>query len=366
MAVDFSEVIRNIVTSTHPDKHEEILKNSKLLQYITVKTKSANKNSKARGSFANLYAIYVLVEDYLRVIESEEYSAYEGAKFMNLFQRQRELPFGNKLQNHALNSRLNEEFKKYFPGSSNVIKRNLETQRYWIDEEYLNVLVDNEKVDISRIILNIIDAYIDTKVSALESFIDDLQNLKNLEVLEKSDRVTTIVSELLSAESDARFFEIISFCILKFKFEEEFIWIGESKDSVKKVFFSLYKTGRTNANDGGIDFVLTPIGRYFQVTETLDFDKYFLDIDKVNKFPITFVVKIEESAAQMNIKIRQDAIVRYPNSETRKLYLEAIEEIITIVDLIGYFNLIKASNKIDDFLDLLIVTSSIEFHSIRN
>ncbi len=25
----------------------------------------------------------------------------------------------------------------------------------------------------------------------------------------------------------------------------------------------LYKTGRTNANDGGIDFVMRPIGRFF-------------------------------------------------------------------------------------------------------
>ena len=37
----------------------------------------------------------------------------------------------------------------------------------------------------------------------------------------------------------------------------------------------LYKTGKTNANDGGIDFVMKPLGRFFQVTETLDFKKYF-------------------------------------------------------------------------------------------
>ena len=46
----------------------------------------------------------------------------------------------------------------------------------------------------------------------------------------------------------------------------------------------LYKTGRTNANDGGIDFVMKPLGRFFQVTETLDFKKYFLDIDKIETF----------------------------------------------------------------------------------
>ena len=36
---------------------------------------------------------------------------------------------------------------------------------------------------------------------------------------------------------------------------------------------------------------MTPLGRFFQVTETTDVNKYFLDIDKVQRFPITFVVK---------------------------------------------------------------------------
>ena len=43
----------------------------------------------------------------------------------------------------------------------------------------------------------------------------------------------------------------------------------------KRKTFTLYKTGRTNANDGGIDFVLKPLGKFLQVTETLDFKKYF-------------------------------------------------------------------------------------------
>ena len=37
-----------------------------LLQYLDKKTQSVDKSSKARGSFANLYAIYVLVEDYIK------------------------------------------------------------------------------------------------------------------------------------------------------------------------------------------------------------------------------------------------------------------------------------------------------------
>jgi len=36
---------------------------------------------------------------------------------------------------------------------------------------------------------------------------------------------------------------------------------------------------------------MKPLGRFFQVTETVDSRKYFLDIDKIERYPITFVVK---------------------------------------------------------------------------
>ena len=50
-----------------------------------------------------------------RISQKGDYSKYEGAQFSKLFKRQRELPFGRKLQNHALNHRMNEEFRKFFP-----------------------------------------------------------------------------------------------------------------------------------------------------------------------------------------------------------------------------------------------------------
>ena len=46
------------------------------------------------------------------------------------------------LQNHALNSRLNEEFVKYFPMlDERPILRDLKEQRYWINESLLEVTV---------------------------------------------------------------------------------------------------------------------------------------------------------------------------------------------------------------------------------
>ena len=68
----------------------------------------------------------------------------------------------------------------------------------------------------------------------------------------------------------------------------------------------LFKTGRTNANDGGIDFVMRPVGRFFQVTEVNNYDKYLLDIDKVMHFPVSFVIKTTNSKKK-GIPIRSSA-----------------------------------------------------------
>lgn len=110
MEHDFTTVIRETLSKHFGEAAEDLFEKSPLLQYINLKTVSATRGSKARSSFANLYAIYVLAEDYVHhgFDKKGDYSKYEGAQFSRLFKRQRELPFGRKLQNHALNHRLNE------------------------------------------------------------------------------------------------------------------------------------------------------------------------------------------------------------------------------------------------------------------
>lgn len=117
MEHEFTKTIKDILEKNFSRAAEKIFSKSELIQYLNVKTRSANKGSKARGSFANLYAVYVLAEDYIAkgFHKSGDYENYKGAVFSTLFKRQRELPFGQKLQNHALNHRMNEEFKKFFP-----------------------------------------------------------------------------------------------------------------------------------------------------------------------------------------------------------------------------------------------------------
>ena len=86
---DFTDTIISQIKATLKVDGKELLQVSPLLEYINIKTKSANRGSKARGSFANLYAIYVLVEDYIKVVfdRKQDYKKYEGAIFSDLFTR---------------------------------------------------------------------------------------------------------------------------------------------------------------------------------------------------------------------------------------------------------------------------------------
>lgn len=86
----------------------------------------------------------------------------------------------------------------------------------------------------------------------------------------KSNEIKDFILELLAPNVDARIFEIVSFSILKYFFNDQSIFWGFEIDKLEEENLKLYKTGRTNANDGGIDFVMKPLGRFFQVTETLD------------------------------------------------------------------------------------------------
>ncbi len=117
MEHEFTMIIKRILTNHFGLLADALFSKSDLIQYLNNKTRAASRGSKARGSFGNIYAIYVLVEDYIKhdFDMTDSYSDYEGAQFSELLRRQRELPFGSKLQNHALNHRLNQEFRRMFP-----------------------------------------------------------------------------------------------------------------------------------------------------------------------------------------------------------------------------------------------------------
>jgi hypothetical protein len=343
---------------------DDVFDKSLLIQYINEKTRSANKGSKSRSSFANLYAIYVIIEDYIAkgYNQKGDYSKYEGALFNKLFTRQRELPFGRKLQNHALNNRMNSEFQKYFPNSEFIpILRNHETNRYWINQNLLKIKVGKTTLNIAKAIIEIIDAYSKTKQDAFERFVKSCEELQEIGKTTPK-KIEEFIIRLLAPNVDARFFEIVSYSILKHFYHDQQIFWGYESEKLNKENLSLYKTGRTNANDGGIDFVMKPLGRFFQVTETLDFKKYFLDIDKIQKYPITFVIKSTEPTQDLLKKIRDNASKTYSIKTIVGKYMDCIEEVINIPVLKKRFNDVVKKGYLNKILDEIVIQSNVEFN----
>src|SRR5262249_42504381 len=152
-----------------------------LIQYLDKKTRSVDRSSKSRASFANIYAIYVLAKDYLNVIATKKkYSGYEGMRFSEALKQVRSMPWGDKLQNHALNHRLNEEFRKFFGSQTKLVPilRDLTTRRYWIDEKLLWIKVNGETVNVADVLIKVIDRYIVLKQESYTHFIGICKELQ--------------------------------------------------------------------------------------------------------------------------------------------------------------------------------------------
>ncbi|MCY4171514.1 MAG: restriction endonuclease [Bacteroidetes bacterium] len=360
----FTQTILDVLSEYTNTNANDVLERSSLIQYLNIKTEAANRGSNARASYGNHYAIYILVEDYLNQNYhiSGEYNQYEGARFSDLLRRQRELPFGSKLQNHALNHRLNQEFKKFFPNETvQPVVRDPETNRYWINENLLTITCGDRKVNLAESIKVIIDKYIEVRQKAFHSFIEECQRILKLKDRD-AESAESFVVDLLNPNVDARIFEIVSFAILKAHFADKVIYWGWSLDDLNEDILVLYKTGRTNANDGGIDFVMRPLGRFFQVTETVDVGKYFLDIDKIQRYPITFVVKSTDSVNTIIERIRSQAIDQYSVQQVVEKYMKCIEEVVNVPRLISIFNTLVERQKIGDVIEEIVQQSEVEFN----
>lgn len=372
----FTAKIEAILRKHFRNAADDIFKVSPLLGYLNSKTKAASRGSKARSSFANHYALYVVVEDYIKKgyapggPNTGRYDDYEGARFSDLFRRQRKLPFGQKLQNHALNARLNDEFRKFYPSvDKEPIVRDVERQRYWVHEDLLNVDIrgadgKRHRYNLAYAIIDIIDAYIAAKKEAFEGFIQTCKAIAELASKDVSS-VVSFIQEQLQPNVDARVFEIVSFALLKAFYGEQSIFWGWTRQKIIEESLTLYKTGRTNANDGGIDFVMRPLGRFFQVTETIDVNKYFLDIDKIQRFPLTFVVKSNDPVNLIVGNIRQQAVAKYRIKAVVNSYMNAVEEVINSPRLLECLNEVVKAGKVSEVMNEIIVQSEVEFNYSR-
>ena len=334
----------------------ELFDNSPLLKYLNLKMGAISGNSKTRRNLANIYAIYSLLYFYKDEFYNKpiEYQSFLGYDYSILFEFYRGLYWGNKLQNHALNSRVNSEFKNKIANVNNDLIV-INDGKYAIHIDYLYV----NKIDISKVAIQIIEKYIYLLKKKDNKLSNDIENLIRMDSA-KDKKIK--ISEMLDENTEARIFEIVSYSILKNHYKNKKIYIGYSINDLKEEYLTLYKTGRTNANDGGIDFVMKPLGRFFQVSEVNDYDKYLLDIDKVLHFPITFVIKTLQS---------KESIHEYLNKYIEKKsgwmkiikdrYDKAIEEIITINELRIWLNDLTETS-INDLLRDIELYYKLEFN----
>jgi hypothetical protein len=107
---------------------------------------------------------------------------------------------------------------------------------------------------------------------------------------------------------------------------------------------------------------MQPVGRFFQVTETLDVKKYFLDIDKIERYPISFVIKSEEAVDELRQRLREGAERQYSIKAIVERYMSCVEEIINLGILRQRFQEAFAQGYLRDILDEVIRQSRVEFN----
>ncbi len=322
------DFVKEILIEAYKEEFQAVYDKSYLLQYLDKKMKAVHGNSKTRRSLANIYAVYSILYFYQKDFyeDQETYREFQGYDYMLLFHFYRGLYGGSKLQNHALNSRVNGEFRNKFDSLGNdlIIINN---GKYLIHINYLYV----DGHDISNVCCKIIEKYIELLAEKDHELIGILAKIQTLEhYSQKAEKI----NELLTENAEARIFEIISYAILKNHYKNAAVYFGYTRDTVEEMQLQLFKTGRTNANDGGIDFVMRPVGRFFQVTEVNDYDKYLLDIDKVMHFPVTFVIKTKAQKEFVWAELKKHIASKTSGMAVlEERYERAIEEIITINEL---------------------------------
>ena len=84
----------------------------------------------------------------------------------------------------------------------------------------------------------------------------------------------------------------------------------------------------------------------FKSQKQLDVRKFFLDIDKVQKYPITFVIKSEMPIPELTKKMREQAKEAYGIEKIADRYMECVEEIINIPILLERFNAVIKESKL--------------------
>lgn len=306
---------------------------SVIYKYIERKTKASDRDSKARRALGNLYALYVICDDYVN-------ERLEGSTFTELMRRMKSMPFGAKLQNHPLDNRLNDEVRRQYGVSDEMLPVQPADLGDGRKARKVSVLLLSENGMVPKASAQFVVASINKYIQIIDE--NQTAYLNEIEAAVGESDIIKLIEKGFEYESDARLFEIISFALLHLHYRQTTITLtlnGKSKEEL----LCLYRTGRTNANDGGIDFVLKPLGKFFQVTETLDFKKYFLDFDKINRVSMSFVIKTDLTSDEVRCQIRNNSIKEL-GEDISERYLNLFDDIYTLVELRQILSWVNSSH----------------------
>ena len=93
-----------------------------------------------------------------------------------------------------------------------------------------------------------------------------------------------------------------------------------------------------------------------------DVKKYFLDIDKIHHYPITFVVKSNKDITELKQSIEKHATELYPVKEIVRKYMSCIEEIINNKILKDRLEISIKNGYLKNILNEVLVQSKVEFN----
>ena len=82
----------------------------------------------------------------------------------------------------------------------------------------------------------------------------------------------------------------------------------------------------------------------------------------MQRFPITFVVKTNSSYEEIEKIIKEQAKAKYNIEAIVNSYMDSIEEIINVPDLMKYFEEMIYSDSLKRIMDEIIVQSKVEFN----
>jgi hypothetical protein len=90
--------------------------------------------------------------------------------------------------------------------------------------------------------------------------------------------------------------------------------------------------------------------------------KYFLDIDKLERFPISFVIKSEEATDELRQRLEQGAKALYGVDIIVMSYMGCIEEIINVPKLRECLQTAVRQQYLPAILDEIVKQSMVEFN----